>query len=74
MQLLRILVSRVRRLAASASHKSGKSHDMMVAGARAQVNSMVDFTFKPPQEREAERERFKKLLFDAKTKNVPVKA
>jgi hypothetical protein len=28
----------------------------------AKVNSMIDFTFKPPQEREAERERFKKLL------------
>lgn len=40
----------------------------------AKVNSMVDFTFKPPQERETERERFKKLLFAAKDKNVPVKA
>ena len=40
----------------------------------AKVNSMVDFTFKPPQERETERERFKKLLFAAKDKNVPVTA
>jgi Clathrin light chain len=39
----------------------------------AKVNSMIDFTFKPPQERETERERFKSLLFAAKTKNVPVK-
>jgi alpha-amylase/alpha-mannosidase (GH57 family) len=35
------------------------------------VNSMIDFTFKPPQETEGERERFKKLLFSAKDKNVP---
>ena len=40
----------------------------------AKVNSMIDFTFKPPQETETERERFKALLFQAKEKNVPVKA
>jgi hypothetical protein len=40
----------------------------------AKVNSMIDFTFKPPQERETERERFKAILFAAKDKNVPVKA
>jgi alpha-amylase/alpha-mannosidase (GH57 family) len=37
------------------------------------VNSMIDFTFKPPQEKEGERERFKSLLFAAKDKNVPCK-
>lgn len=35
------------------------------------VNSMIDFSFKPPQETEGERERFKKLLMAAKDKNVP---
>jgi hypothetical protein len=40
----------------------------------AKVNSMIDFTFKPPHERETERERFKAILFSAKEKNVPVKA
>eukprot|EP00892_Ulva_mutabilis_P001337 jgi/Ulvmu1/11203/UM072_0039.1 len=35
------------------------------------MNSMIDFTFKPPQEMEGERERFKSLLLAAKEKNVP---
>lgn len=35
------------------------------------VESMIDFSFKPPQEKESERQRFKQLLQQAKAKNVP---
>eukprot|EP01025_Chloroclados_australasicus_P033273 TRINITY_DN3387_c0_g2_i1.p2 TRINITY_DN3387_c0_g2~~TRINITY_DN3387_c0_g2_i1.p2 ORF type:complete len:205 (+),score=37.58 TRINITY_DN3387_c0_g2_i1:88-615(+) len=37
------------------------------------VTSMINFSFKPPQEKEAERERFKQLLFAAREKDVPCK-
>ena len=65
----RIEKTKKDNLAQESATKKGPSGDT----DWAKVNSMVDFTFKPPQEREAERERFKQILFAAKTKNVPVK-
>jgi hypothetical protein len=58
----------------NAAHESASVKGPTGATDWAKVNSMIDFTFKPPQEREAERERFKALLFQAKDKNVPVNA